>query len=124
MVTVTLPQVSLALGASKDQALAHSTVLLATQIMVGLVVSTTVTFWLQSAVLPQASVARQVRVASKVLPQRPVVLVTVLKMVTLTLPQVSLAAGALKTQALVHSTGFLATQGITGFVGAFTRTLW
>src|SRR5438552_18630992 len=40
------------------QVLGHSTVLLDTQIMTGLVVSTTVTFWLQSAVLPQASVAR------------------------------------------------------------------
>src|SRR6266508_4297995 len=85
MVMVTSPQVSAAIGGSKNQALAHSTVLLPTQIMVGLVVSTTVTVWLQSAVLPQASVARQVRVASKVLPQWPAVLVTVLRMVRVTL---------------------------------------
>ena len=69
MVMVTLPQVSLAVGASKLQALVHSTVLLATQLMVGGVWSSTVTFWLHSAVLPQASVARHVRVASKVFPQ-------------------------------------------------------
>src|SRR2546430_16864013 len=35
MVIVSLPQVSLALGASKDQVLAHSTVLLPAQVMVG-----------------------------------------------------------------------------------------
>src|SRR5207245_7809710 len=104
------------LGASKDQALVHSTVLFGTQVMVGGVVSTTVTFWLQSAVLPQASVARQVRVASKVLPQWPAGLVTVLRMVTVTLPQVSLAVGGSKLQMLVHSTVLLGTQVIVGGV--------
>src|SRR5213595_753874 len=113
---VTLPQVSLAEGGSKAQGLEHSTVLLATQKMVGLVVSTTVTFWLQSAVLPQASVSRQVRVASKVLPQWPAVLVSVLRIVIVALPQVSLAVGASKVQALVHSTVFLGTQVMVGGV--------
>src|SRR5262245_3888036 len=70
-VIATVPQVSLAVGGSKAQTLEHSTVLSGTQTRVGLVVSTMVTFWLQSAKLPQASVARQVRVASKVLPQWP-----------------------------------------------------
>jgi len=64
MVMVTLPQVSLAVGASKVQVLVHSTALSGMQVMVGLVESTSVTFWLQSAVLPQASAARQVRAAS------------------------------------------------------------
>src|SRR5437667_5629854 len=109
MVMATLPQVSLAVGASKDQALVHSTVLLGTQVMVGGVVSTTVPFWLQSAVLPQASVARQVRVASNVLPQWPVRLVTVPTMVTVAVPQVSLAVGGSKFQVLVHSTVLLGT---------------
>src|SRR5437867_11278990 len=104
---VTLPQVSLAVGGSKDQALVHSTILLGTQVMVGLVVSCTVTFWLQSAELPQASVARHVRVASKVLPQWPVMLVTVSRMVIVTLPQVSVAVGASKDQALVDSTALM-----------------
>src|SRR6184192_1129233 len=104
---VTLPQVSLAEGGSKAQALEHSTVLLPTQMMVGLVVSCTVTFWLHSAVLPQASVARQVRVASRVFPQWPVMLVTVPRMVIVTLPQVSLAVGASKDQVLAHSTVLL-----------------
>src|SRR5207249_7803202 len=116
MVMVTVPQVSLAVGGSKDQALVHSTVLLDTHVMVGGVVSTTVTFWLQLAVLPQASVARQVRVVSKVFPQWPVVLVTVLRMVRVTLPQVSLAVGASKSQVLVHSTVLLLTQLMTGGV--------
>src|SRR6266705_1839432 len=116
MVMVTLPQVSLAVGASKDQALVHSTILSGTQVMVGLVVSTTVTVWLQSAVLPQASVARHVRVASKVLPQWPVILVTVLRMVMVALPHVSVAVGASKFQALVHSTVLLGTQVMVGGV--------
>src|SRR5439155_3511897 len=120
MVMVTLPQVSLAVGGSNDQALVHSTVLLGTQVMVGLVVSTRVTFWLQSAELPQASVARQVRVASKVLPQWPVKLVTVLRMVIVTVPQVSLAVGGSKDQALVHSTVLLAGQVMVGLVVSLT----
>src|SRR5437773_8896055 len=124
MVMVTLPQVSLAVGASKDQGLAHSTVLSGTQVMVGGVVSTTVTFWLQSAVLPQASVARQVRVASKVLPQWPAGLVTVLRMVMVALPQVSLAVGALNDQALVHSTVLSGTQMMVGLVLSSTVTFW
>src|SRR5436309_13011475 len=70
MVMVALPQVSLAVGASKAQAMAHSTILLPTQVMVGGVGSSTVTVCLQCAVLPEASVAGQVRVTSMVLPQR------------------------------------------------------
>src|SRR5947207_4211366 len=104
MVMVALPQESLAVGASKAQVLVHSTVLLGTQVMVGGVWSSNVTFWLQSAVLPQASVARQVRVASKVLPQWPVRFVTVLTMVMVAVPQVSVAVGASKDQLLAHST--------------------
>src|SRR5437588_6626201 len=104
MVKVGMAQGRVAVGASKDQVLVHSTVLLGTQVMVGGVWSSTVTVWLHSPVLPQASVARQVRVASKVLPQWPARFVTVLRIVMVTLPQVSLAVGASKYQALVHST--------------------
>ena len=43
IVTVTFPQLSLAVGASKSQLLPHSTLLLGTQVMLGTVVSTTVT---------------------------------------------------------------------------------
>src|SRR6266568_3207493 len=124
MVTVAVPQVSLAVGGSKFQVLVHSTVLLGTQVMVGGVWSSTVTVWLHCAVLPQASVARQVRVASKVLPQCPAVLVTVLRMVMVTLPQVSLAFGASKDQALVHSTVLLGMQVMVGGVVSTTVTFW
>src|SRR5437588_458861 len=124
MVMVTVPQVSLAVGGSKDQALVHSTILLGTQVMVGGVWSSTVTVWLHSAVLPQASAARQVRVAAKVLPQWPVRLVTVPRMVTVTLPQVSMAVGASKVQVLVHSTDLLGAQVMVGGVGSSTVTVW
>src|SRR5437667_12437134 len=124
MVMVTVPQVSLAVGGSKSQTLEHSTVLFGTQIMVGLVLSTRVTFWLHSAKLPQASVARQVRVASKVLPQWPVKLVTVPTMVMVTLPQVSLALGGSKDQVLVHSTVLLVTQVMVGCVVSLTVIVW
>src|SRR5438093_6863181 len=113
---VALPQVSLAVGGSKFQVLVHSTVLLGTQVMVGWVCSSTVTFWLQSAVLPQASVARQVRVTSKVLPQCPVVLVTVLRTLMVAAPQVSLALGGSKVQTLPHSTVLLPAQVMVGGV--------
>src|SRR5437867_6026904 len=120
MVMVTVPQVSLAVGASKRQGLAHSTLLLGAQAMLGAVVSTTVTVWLHSLELLHASVARQVRVASKVLPQWPVVLVTVLTMVTVTFPQVSLAVGASNVQPAVHSTLLLGAQAMLGAVVSTT----
>jgi len=70
IVIVLVPLLSVAVGASKVQAVPSSTDLLVLlQVITGAVVSTTVTFWLQEALLPQASVACQVRVASKVLPQ-------------------------------------------------------
>jgi hypothetical protein len=114
--TLAAPQVSLAVGSSKLQALPHSTVFPAAQTTVGTVWSCTVTVWLQSAVLPQPSVARQVRVASKVFPQWPATLVVVLKMATVALPQVSLAPGASKSHELVHSTVLFATHEIAGAV--------
>src|SRR5436190_853613 len=116
MMMVTVPQVSLAVGGSKVQVLAYSTDLLGTQVMVGWVVSTTVTVWLQSAVLPQASVACQGRVESKVLPQCPAVLVTVLRMVMVTVPQVSVAVGGSKVQVLPYSTVLLGAQVMVGGV--------
>ena len=68
--------------------------LLLVQSMVGAVVSTTITVWLHVALLLQASLACQVRVASKVLPQWLAVFVTVLTIVMFALPQVSLACQA------------------------------
>jgi hypothetical protein len=69
ILTITLPQLSAAVGASKLHAAVHSTVLSPTQVMLGLVLSTTATVWLHSAKFPQSSVARQVRLASNVFPQ-------------------------------------------------------
>src|SRR6266404_6225948 len=92
--------------------------------MTGLVVSCTVTFWLHSAKLPQASVARQARVASKVLPQCPARLVTVPMMVMVTLPQVSLAVGVSNDQLLVHSTVLLGAQVMVGGVWSSSVTFW
>ena len=83
-----------------------------------------VTVWLQSAVLPLASVARHVRVASNVLPQWPAKFVTVLRIVIVTFPPVSLALGRSKSQRLVHSTVLAAAQVILGGVGSSTVTVW
>src|SRR5260370_5888725 len=97
---VALPLVSVAVGASNVQAVPCSTVLFVLlHVMTGAVVSTTVTFWLQELLLPQASVACQVRVASKVLPQWPVTLVTVLRIVIVALPLFSVSLGASKVHA-------------------------
>src|SRR5437879_6973145 len=105
---VALPLLSVAVGASKFQSTPCFTVLFVLlHVMTGAVVSTTVTFWLQELVLPQASVASQVRVASKVLPQWPVTLVTVLRIVIVALPLLSVAVGASKVQAAPCSTVLL-----------------
>src|SRR6267143_1926122 len=94
------PLLSVAVGASKVQAVPNCTVLLVLlQLMTGAVVSMTLTVWLHWALLPQASVAAQVRVASKVLPQWPAVLVTVLTTVMARLvPPLSVAVGRSKLQ--------------------------
>src|SRR5215471_4106817 len=98
---VLLPLLSLAVGASKIQALPCSTVLFVLlQTITGAVVSTTVTFWLHCAKLPQASVACQVRVASNVVPQWLAVFVTVLTTVMVLLPLLSVAVGGSKVQAV------------------------
>src|SRR5437016_14236934 len=106
---VTSPQVSVAVGASKDQVLEHSTVLLPTQMMVGLFVASAVTDCLPPSLHDALPISRQVRVASKVLPQWPVMLVTVLRTVMVTLPQVSVAVGASKDQELGSATCRLRT---------------
>src|SRR5258707_5685787 len=99
IVIVLVPPVSVAVGASKVQALPNSTVLLVLpQIITAAVVLTTVTFWLQAALLPQASVATHSRVASKEVPQWPAVLVTVLTIVIVLVPAVSVAIGGANGQ--------------------------
>src|SRR5258708_23952867 len=104
MLMVALPQVSLALGASKSQATVHSTVLFGTQVIVGGVVFTIVTVWLQSAWIGRAHVCPPVPRSAKMLSSGSKEIVTVLRMLTVALPQVSLALGASKYQSTVHST--------------------
>src|SRR5258708_28042070 len=126
MVIVLVPLLSVAVGASKVQAEPCSTVLLVLlHVITGAVVSTTVTLWLQELLLPQASVACQVRVASKVLPQWPVTLVTVLRIVIRALPLLSVAVGASNAQATPCSTVLLVLlHVITGAVVSTTVTIW
>src|SRR5882724_9456501 len=126
IVIVLVPLLSVAVGASKVQAVPNSIVLLVLlQVITGAVVSTTMTFWLQEALLPQASVARQMRVASKVLPQWLAVLVTVLTIVITALPLLSVAVGASNVQAAPSSIVLLVLlQVITGAVVSTTVTFW
>src|SRR5437588_1111313 len=124
MGTVALPKVSLAVVESTDQALVLSTVLLGTQVLVGVLSRRSSDLWLQSAVLPQASVARQVRVASKVLPQCPARLLPMPSVGMVAQAEVSLAMGASKNQALVYSTVLLGTHVMVGLVWCCTSTCW
>src|SRR5437764_2121252 len=95
-----LPLLPVAVGASEVHAAPCSSVLLVLlHVITGAVVSTTVTFWLQELLLPQASVACQVRVASRVLPQWPITFVIVLRIVIVALPLLSVAVGRSSTRA-------------------------
>src|SRR2546428_7309289 len=109
MVMVAAPLLSVAVGASKVQAVPNCTVLLVLplQSITGAVVSTTVTVWLHWALLVQASVACQVRAASKALPQWPPALVTGLRLLIEAVPLLSVALGASKVQAVPNWTGLL-----------------
>src|SRR5213594_94714 len=125
--TMLVPPLSVVLGWSKLQAAPSWTVLLVVlQLITGAVVSMTLTVWLHWALLPQASVAAQVRVASKVLPQWPAVLVTVLTTVMARLvPPLSVAVGASKLQASPSCTVLLVLlQLMTGAVVSMTLTVW
>src|SRR6266581_9064514 len=121
-----VPLLSVAVGWSKLQAAPSWTVLLVLlQLMTGAVVSMTLTVWLHWALLPQASVAAQVRVASKVLPQWPAVLVTVLTTVMVALPLLSVAVGGSKVQGAPSWTVLLVLlQLMTGAVVSITLTVW
>src|SRR5258706_331219 len=121
-----LPLLSVAVGASNVQAVPNSTVLFVLlQVITGTVVSTTVTFWLQEALLPQASVAIHTRVASKVVPQWPAVFVTVLTIVIVLVPLLSVAVGASKVQGVpISIVLFVLLQVITGAVVSTTVTFW
>src|SRR5260221_13549342 len=95
------------------------------RVITGAVVSTTVTFWLQAALLPQASVTTHSRMASKVLPQWVAGLVTVLTMVIVLVPPVSVAVGASNVQGVPISIAlFVLLQVSTGAVVSTTVTFW
>jgi hypothetical protein len=121
---VAVPHVSLPLGGSKTRLLTPDVfVLLAEQVMMGGVVSTVAIVWLQVFVLPELSVASQVRVAENVLPQP--ALVTVLKMETLTDPHVSLAFGSSKARVPTpHSLVLFPEQVIEGRVVSTKAIVW
>src|SRR3989442_7706135 len=94
--------------------------------MTGAVVSTTVTVWLHWGLLVQASVACQVRVASKVLPQWPAVLVTVLRMVMVAVSLLSVAVGGSKVQARPSTSLYFShvRHSHAGFWLSKTVTVW
>src|SRR6266478_5113052 len=123
---VLLPLLSVVVVGSKLQTAPCSTVLFVLlHVFTGAVVSTIVTFWLHWAKLPHASVACHVRVASKVVPQWPVTLVTVLTTVIVLLPLLSVAVGASKLQAAPCSTVlFVLLHVITGAVVSTIVTFW
>src|SRR6266566_1538583 len=122
-----VPPLSVAVGMSKLQAAPSCTDLLVLlQLMTGPVVSMTLTVWLHWALLPQASAAAHVRVASKVLPQCPAVLVTVpTTAMVMLVPPLSVALGMSKVQAVPSWTVLLVLlQLMTGAVVSMTLTVW
>src|SRR2546428_14097217 len=80
----------------------RSLLVLPLQSITGAVVSTTVTVWLHWALLVQASVGWEVRGAGKVLRHWRAALVTVIRMVMVAVPLLSVAVGASKVQADPH----------------------
>jgi hypothetical protein len=119
-------QRSMAEGGIKVQVVPASTVSLGGQVTAGGAESTTVTTWLHRLVLRQESNASQVRVALKVLPQKPVRLVVVLtiRRVTFVPSQMSLLVGGSKLQGVPHSTFLAPEQAIPGGVVSITVMVW
>jgi hypothetical protein len=111
-----------AVGESKVHGDPHSTTLLLTQLIVGPVVSITVTVCWHVLVLLQASIAAHVRVAENVFPQS--ALVTVPSTITWFVPQESAGAvGESKVHGEPHSTTLLLAQLIVGRVVSITVTV-
>src|SRR6185436_253062 len=123
-VTVTVPQVSLAVGlpvAAGSVEPVHSTVASGTSLMVGAVVSTMVIVCVDWALLPQASVAVQVRTNEPVLPQASVWVLS--ECVTVTVPQVSLAVGLPVASGSVDPVHSTVASGTSLIVGAVVSTM-
>jgi len=116
IVMVATPQLLLAVGVSKVRLpTPHSLVLLPAQLIVGGTVETAAIVWLHVLVLPHASVATHLRVATKVFPQPK--LVSVLRTDTLTVPQLLLAVGVSNVKfPAPHSLVLLPEQLIAGAV--------
>src|ERR1043165_4528439 len=100
---------SIAVGWPKVHAPGYSTVRFGGHVSAGAVVSTTVTVWEPELVLPQESVASQVRVVMKVLPQVEA-LVTVVSTVMVFVPSRPTLVGRSKSHAALNSTVLLLTQ--------------
>src|SRR6266849_1747079 len=102
----------------------HSLVLLEKQVMIGAMVSTWAIVCLQVLVLPQGSVASQVRVATKVLPQPR--FVTVLKIVIATGPQPLVPEVGLSKVKLpaLHSLVLLEKQVMIGAMVSTWAIVW
>src|SRR5438105_2904447 len=125
MVTLVPSHTSVAVGLVKTQAVPHSTVEFGVQVIVGAVVSITVTVWLQAELLVQESVALHVRVALNVFPQKPVRLVVVVTVwLTLVPSHTSETVGWAKAQVVPHSTTWLLPQVIWGAVVSTTVMVW
>src|SRR5437879_1913814 len=88
----------------------------------GVVVSTTVTVWLQNARLLQQSVTDQVRI--HVCGQAPLVTVLTTLIVTFVPQQASRAVGVSKVQGVPHSTTLFDGQLMTGGVVSDTVMVW
>ena len=125
--TVASPHVSVAVAepvAEGPVGSPHSTVASAGQVMTGGVVSTTVIVWTQEAVLPQSSVAVQVREMVSVLPQPGA---EESEKLTEASPQESLAVAEPVAEGPVgspHSTVASAGQVMSGGVVSTTEIVW
>src|SRR5437868_14306436 len=90
----------------------------------GAVVSTRVMVWLQSAMLPQASVAFQVRVAAKVPPQSGLVTVLAMEIRTFVPSHASVAVGGSNCHVVPHWMVRSLRQVMTGAVVSMMVTDW
>jgi membrane protein YqaA with SNARE-associated domain len=125
IVTLVPSQPSVTEGGVKLQTVPYSTVSLGAQLIVGTVLSITVTTWLQRLVFRQESYASQTRVALKVLPQKPTWFVVVLatRTVTFVPSLLSIASGVAKDHVVPHSTVWLLPQVNAGGVVSTTVTV-
>jgi hypothetical protein len=116
-------QVSTAVGGVKLHGVPHSTNRLGAQEMAGGALSTSMMVWLQVALLPHWSVARQVRVAEMVRPHREFVTVLTTTTVTFVPSQRSEAVTEAKLHGNPHSRIRSEPQLRTGGLVSTTRTV-